>query len=210
MYLSPWNTCLSILLAILIISCAPIISQAGPSNKITKTRIITYIPQIPSEKRDGSCWTNSNIVQRSDVWRCMIGNEIFDPCYTARDKTTIICDALPEIENPTGFVLKLTKPLPIPDVSKGPFSSASMIELEDGTICNFISGASGATDGVRIERINYSCRISSKNVVIFADVQPGRVWIAERGILVEQKTRDDLPPFLVKDLQKVRIRTVWQ
>jgi len=148
------------LLVVLIISCAPITSQAGPSNIVTETKIITYIPPIPSEKRDGSCWTNSNIVHRSDVWRCMIGNEIFDPCYTARDKTTIVCDAQPEIENPTGFVLKLTKPLPTPGVLKGPFSSASIIELEDGTICNFISGASGATDGVRIERINYSCSIS--------------------------------------------------
>jgi len=137
LYLNPWNACLSMLLVVLIISCAPITSQA------------------------------------------------------ARDKTTIVCDAQSEIENPTGFVLKLTKPLPTPRVLKGPFSSASMIELEDGSVCNFISGASGATDGVRIERINYSCRISSKNVVIFADVQPGRVWIAERGILVEQKTRDD-------------------
>jgi hypothetical protein len=39
---------------------------------------------------------------------------------------------------------------------------------------------------------------------------PGTVWIAEKGVLVEQKTRDDLPPFLVQDLQKVMIRTFWQ
>ena len=210
MYLKPCNAWLLVFMAILIILCAPITSQAVPSNKITKTKIIKYVPQIPSEKREGSCWTNSNIIQRSDVWRCMIGNEIFDPCYTVQDKTTIVCDARPDIEKPSGFVLKLTKPLPTPDVAKGPSSSASMIELEDGTICDFISGASGATDGVRSERISYSCRIKGQNVVIFGDLQPGTVWIAEKGILVEQKTRDDLPPFLVKDLQKVRIRTVWQ
>jgi len=185
-------------------------SQAASSEKITKTRIIKFIPSIPSEKREGSCWTNSNIIQRPDVWRCMIGNEIFDPCYTAHDKTTLVCGAKPDIEKPSGFVLKLIKPLPAPDVPNGPSVSASMLELEDGTICDAISGASGATDGVRTERISYSCRMSSKNIVIFGDLKTGKVWIAEKGILVEQKTNDNLPPMLVKDLRKVKIRTVWQ
>jgi hypothetical protein len=197
-------------MVILIILCVSVSSYADSSKKITKTKIIRFIPLIPSEKREGSCWTNSNIIQRSDAWRCMIGNEIFDPCYAARDKTTIVCGSKPDIEKPTGFVLKLTEPLPTPYVSKGPSSSASMIELEDGTICDAISGASGATDGVRTERISYSCRMSTKNMVIFGDIRPGRVWIAEKGILVEQKTKDDLPPMLVKDLRKVKIRTAWQ
>jgi hypothetical protein len=38
----------------------------------------------------------------------MIGNEIFDPCYTVQDKTTIVCGALPDIDKPSGFILKLT------------------------------------------------------------------------------------------------------
>ncbi len=210
MYLKSWNACLSLFMVILIILCVSVSSYADSSKKITKTKIIRFIPLIPSEKRKGSCWTNSNIIQRSDAWRCMIGNEIFDPCYAARDKTTIVCGSKPDIEKPTGFVLKLTEPLPTPYVSKGPSSSASMIELEDGTICDAISGASGATDGVRTERISYSCRMSTKNMVIFGDIRPGRVWIAEKGILVEQKTKDDLPPMLVKDLRKVKIRTAWQ
>jgi len=208
--MKPWSASLSVFMVILIILCFATLSQANPPNKITKTKIIKYIPQIPTAKREGSCWTNSNIIRRSDVWRCMIGNEIFDPCYTVHDRTTIVCGARPDIKKPSGFILKLTKPLPTPDVAKGPFSSASMIELEDGTICDFISGASGATDGVRSERVGYSCRIKDQNVVIFGDLQPGTVWIAEKGVLVEQKTSDELPPFLVKDLQKVKIRTVWQ
>jgi hypothetical protein len=197
-------------MVILIIFCVPVTSQAVSSKKITKTKIIKFVPPIPSEKREGSCWTNSTIIQRSDAWRCMIGNEIFDPCYTARDKTTVVCGSKPDIEKPTGFVLRLTEPLPTPYVSKGTSSSASMIELEDGTICDAISGASGATDGVRTERISYSCRMSSKNTVIYGDIIPGKIWIAEKGILVEQKTYDDLPPMLVKDLRKVKIRTAWQ
>jgi len=210
LYLKSWNPYLSVLMVLLVILCVPVMSQAGPSKKITKTKIIKYIPKIPSEKREGSCWTNSNIIQRSDVWRCMIGNEIFDPCYTAQDKTTIVCDAKPDIKKPSGFVLKLTKPLPASDVPNGPSSSASMVELEDGTICDAISGASGATDGVRTERIGYSCRMSSKNIVIFGALITGKVWIAEKGILVEQKTNNDLPPMRVKNLRKVKIRTVWQ
>jgi len=52
--------------------------------------------------------------------------------------------------------------------------------------------------------------MSSKNIVIFGALITGKVWIAEKGILVEQKTNNDLPPMLVKDLRKVKIRTVWQ
>ncbi len=210
MYLKSRNACLSLFIVILILLCVPVSSYAFSSKKITKTKIIRFIPLIPTEKREGSCWTNSTIIERSDAWRCMIGNEIFDPCYAARDKTTIVCGSKPDVEKPTGFVLKLTEPLPTPYVSRGPSSSASMIELEDGTICDAIFGASGATDGVITERISYSCRMSSKNMVIFGDIKPGRVWIAEKGILVEQKTKDDLPPMLVKDLRKVKIRTAWQ
>lgn len=184
--------------------------QADHANKITETKIINYMPLIPAEEREGYCWTNSNVIRRPDAWRCMIGNEIFDPCYTLQDKTTIVCGARPDIKEPSGFILKLTQPLPTPDVAEGLFSSASMIELADGTICDFVSSASGATDGVRSERINYSCRIQSRNVVVFGDLQPGTFWIAEKGVLVEQKTREDLPPFMVKDIQKVRIRTLWQ
>jgi hypothetical protein len=210
LFLKLRNVFPSMFVFILIILWVPITSPAGSPKVITKTRIIRFIPQIPLEKREGSCWTNSNIIHRSDVWRCMIDNDIFDPCYTAQDKTTIVCEAKPDIEDPTGFVLKLTKPLPKPDVSHGASSSASMIELEDGTICDSISGASGATDGFRTERIGYSCRMSSKNFVIFGDLIPGKVWIAEKGILMEQKTNDDLPPMLVKKLRKVKIKTVWQ
>jgi len=210
LYPKSWNACLSVFMVIFIISCLAVTSQADSSKKITKTKIIKFIPPIPSEKREGSCWTNSNVIRRSDAWRCMIGNEIFDPCYTAQDKTTIVCDAKPDIKKSSGFVLKPTKPLPTPDVPNGPSASASMVELEDGTICDAISGASGATDSVRRERISYSCRMSSKNMVIFGDLVPGKVWIAEKGILVEQKTNDDLPPMRVKDLRKVKIRTIWQ
>lgn len=196
---------------ILIISfIIPTIAKAATAQEIKKTKIIKYIPQIPSEEREGDCWTNSNIVRRTDVWRCMIGNEIFDPCYTARDGKTIVCDARPDIEKPSGFVLKLTQPLPQPDAARGPSSSASMIELEDKTICDPISGASAASDGTKTERISYSCRISSKNFIIFGDLKPGKVWTAEKGILTEQKATDDQPPGLVKNLKKVKIRTVWQ
>jgi hypothetical protein len=184
--------------------------QAVPAHKITATKIINYIPLIPAAARAGYCWTNSHIIPRPDAWRCMIGSEIFDPCYTLPDKTTIVCGARPDIEQPSGFILRLTRPLPTPDIAGIPSASAAMIELEDGTICDFISGAVGATDGVRRERINYSCRVNGQKVVVFGGLQPGTVWTAEKGILVEEKTRADLPPFMVRDLQKISIRTVWQ
>ena len=210
MYLKPYYACLPMFMIMLVVSVAPVFSQECPSKTVKETKIVSYVPPLPAETREGYCWTNSNVIPRADVWRCMVGNEIFDPCYALPDKTAIVCGARPDIDKPSGFILQLAKPLPLPEVTTRPSPSAVMIELEDGTICDFISGASGATDGMRSERITYSCRINGRESIIFGDLRPGAVWMAEKGILVEQKTRDDLPPFLVKDLRTVRIKTAWQ
>jgi hypothetical protein len=122
----------------------------------------------------------------------------------------IICGARPDIKEPSGFVLKLDRPLPEDGAADDLSTAASMVELEDGTICDYIAGATGAWDGVRSERINYSCRIKGQMSVIFGGLQRGEVWIAEKGVLVEQKTSPELPPWLVQDIRKVKIRTVWQ
>jgi hypothetical protein len=31
----------------------------------------------------GYCWTSSNATDRTDAWRCMTGNYIYDPCFAA-------------------------------------------------------------------------------------------------------------------------------
>jgi hypothetical protein len=47
----------------------------------------------------GSCWTGSMANPRPDAWRCMLGNQLFDPCFsqgiTAEKGDLVACIASP-------------------------------------------------------------------------------------------------------------------
>ncbi len=93
---------------------------------VQKTAVSVFAPTAPKgPPRSGECWTDSIAVARSGVWRCMLGNEIHDPCFTSPGlKGAVICDADPARNNP-GFIVKLTKPLPTPS-SRGTAGPAAM------------------------------------------------------------------------------------
>jgi hypothetical protein len=55
----------------------------------------------------GYCWEGSLAAERSDAWRCFIGNEIVDPCYSGPQRW-VAC--------PSGkgvIRINLTTPLPL-------------------------------------------------------------------------------------------------
>lgn len=155
-------------------------SAAAPSAAITATQVITYTPGPPTgEPQAGSCWTNSLAVWRADAWRCFVGNSIYDPCFAADGD--VICGASP-VTTTVSFALELTEPLPAPSVPDDTSGHAWLVELPDGTVCEFATGATGGVDG---ERINYLCPSPDpdQSVVILGDLQPGMVWMAQRAVL---------------------------
>jgi len=88
-------------------------ARAADSSAPSETQVGFFTPAVPKgTPRDGSCWTESIAVTRPGAWRCMIGNEIHDPCFQVRPlRGEVVCDADPSTKQ-AGFVLKLTKPLP--------------------------------------------------------------------------------------------------
>ena len=102
----------------------------------------------------GSCWTTSEALPaRTDAWRCMQGNEIMDPCFSAAGSDYAIC--LRDPWDTSGVKLQLTQPLPA--ISR----SASVapeepwaFELVDGQRCSFVGGG---TDTIGSLRLNYGC-----------------------------------------------------
>ncbi|HVC80575.1 MAG TPA: hypothetical protein VNL35_08775 [Chloroflexota bacterium] len=111
----------------------------------------------------------SQALDRSDAWRCIVGNEIFDPCFSPSPHATwVICDVQPG--KPVGIKVTLSKPLAThaPASDKQPW----VITLGDGTSCGFISGA---TFGVGGQRANYQC---SKNDWLIGLPITGKVWWA--------------------------------
>jgi hypothetical protein len=181
----------------IVLNCAQDTSVEG----VSSTNVIKYIPPVPTgEEHEGSCWTNSLTVARTDAWRCTVGNEILDPCFVLDEGKIVVCGADPAADK-SGFKLKLTEPLPEPDVPAEALAGnkAWLVELDDGTFCYFLSGATLVFDE---KRINYGCLDDSS---ILGDLQPGPIWTAERVIIGHSEDG-----FFVQEAETVAIRTVWQ
>jgi hypothetical protein len=179
---------------------APTAPTAAASS-VTRTEVIQYTPVVPSgEAQAGRCWTGSLAVARDNAWRCMVGNQIYDPCFAVGGNSAIVCGADP-ITNKPGFVVNLTEPLPAPDVPAQAKENYTgwLVQLADGTVCNF---ATGATTGVNGERLNYLC---SNKTGLLGDLHPGQVWTANEVVIEVGKNGPTL-----KQSETVQIRTVWQ
>lgn len=148
-------------------------SSAAPKVAASATEVVNFDPPTPNEAQDGACFAASIASTRADAWRCSVGNRIYDPCFTASDTKSVVCGANP-ITGVAGFKLNLTKPLPAPNktiAAQRPW----LIQLIDGAVCNFATGASGL---IGDERVNYYC--SDKSVIV-GDLTPGEVWEASRS-----------------------------
>ena len=113
-----------------------------------------------SQTVDGNCWEGSLADSyRPDAWRCTAGNEILDPCFTDpfKNQDFLICSDSPLSDTVT--VLNLTEPLPVlptpaPETVETSKALPWVIELEEGQVCNFATGATGSMGG---KRLNYGC-----------------------------------------------------
>jgi hypothetical protein len=116
----------------------------------------------------------SQTLDRADAWRCIVGNIIYDPCFSAAPHaTSVICGASPQ--KPVGIRVTLAQPLPTHAPVQG--KQAWILLLGDGSTCTFITGA---TFGIQGQRANYGC--SDKDWII-GDPQPGRIWYAVKAHL---------------------------
>lgn len=173
------------------------------------TKIIKFMADTPGRGvREGKCWTSSIAIPRPDAWRCMIGNEIVDPCFASSDKKYAVCNPNPARGEP-GFRLKLTEPLPRPDVPAqsmtGGYNSGWLVELADGTICRPVTGRSFEVLG---KSANYYCENGQKGreIVLLEGLEAGKpLWTAEKATVVHSSGG----PKLLK-LEKIAVKTVWQ
>jgi hypothetical protein len=195
---------------IMVSICGFIYYLTYPSPDKPFTKVIRYVPNIPADEQPGYCWRNSGTPKRPDAWRCTVENHIFDPCFEIispfgprdEENTVVVCGSDP-INNEQGFRLNLTQPLPQQnkhDLSEDP-SIAWIIELDDGRICRFSYGATGA---VFNDRANYMCEgnMYHDGGWIIGYPKTGNTWQAELASFNEN--------FQIKNYQTVTIRTVWR
>ena len=175
----------------------------------TQTEIIRYTPaQSVANPRDGRCWTTSIAIPRPDAWRCMVGNEIFDPCFSLADGKAVECGANPA-GGKAGFRLNLTEPLPKPEFTAESAAIAAksgwLVVLADGTSCNPATGTRAMVAG---KMTAYYCesREGDGNTVLLDDLYTsGPLWHAEKAILAPGPGGPSL-----KKSVRVPVRTVYQ
>ena len=142
---------------------------------IAPTKVVHFHPSgTKGAPVAGACGMGESLaLDRSDAWRCIVGNEIYDPCFSAAaHAASVICDVSPQ--KPVGIKVTLSAPLPThaPAKDKQPW----MLTLGDGVTCGFVTGG---TFGVGGQRANYGC--SLKTDWIIGSPVPGKVWYAVRA-----------------------------
>lgn len=128
--------------------------KSSPRTTVTSTSVVVYEPfisngvasgiEVASTVR-GYCWTDSLAVARQDAYRCLSGNDIYDPCFSnPYGLRQVACP----LGDPDKIVLiTVTKALPT-----NSFQAATtpwLFELANGEICGAVTGATFVVDGLR-------------------------------------------------------------
>jgi len=194
------------------VSYEVIITNSANTQNITETKVIHYVPTMPLpngiEVKSGSCWCTSLTAPRKDAWRCMVGSEIFDPCFSIEGGKYVVYQGYPTTDTPD-FLIKLTKPLPKPELSPGEKNYGWIIELANGTLTSFMTGATALVDGKRVN-YDFSEADSEETVAIVGELRPGKVWTAEKVTLGRKEPGPNDDGWFVIKSEIVPLRTVWQ
>jgi hypothetical protein len=105
----------------------------------------------------GTCFSGSLADSgRSDAWRCMSGNQIYDPCFAGfiGAETVVAC-----LNSPTAAAAVVRTPaggVPPREASKKDLLTSLpwSLELVNGASCGMLTGATAAFAGMRV---NYGC-----------------------------------------------------
>ena len=203
---------------------------AAPSGG--RTEVIAFKPAVPkTPARAGNCWTSSIALPRAGAWRCMIGNGIQDPCFeTAVVSGAVICGANPATVDP-GFLLKLTKPLPAPDLHPPATPSAWIVQLAIGqgqvpgpyampppkTYCSKFTGTMPFVDGLAIPFSCWEANVESQpklgdtQIGLLDDFKPGPAWtVTEVTFVVVNPPVANQPPFKLTGKRTIALEKVWE
>lgn len=159
-----------------------------------KTGVVIFSPWAHGQVRagftvashaKGSCFTNALTTNRSDAWRCFIGNDIYDPCFSGVAHAGVVACADDPFSRRV-ILLTLQKALP-----NGESPTTQMLQpkgepwglrLTNGETCNF---ATGATDVAQGMRMNYECK-GNDFIVGFAN-RSKPLWTAHAIVWPDKK-----------------------
>lgn len=175
---------------------------------LDKTEVITYKPAIPAGKPQlGKCWTESIAVARPNTWRCMIGNEIQDPCFGTDDKNIVVCGVDP-LKNNKGFAVQLTEPLPKSN-NVAAANQLWMVELEDKSVCTPFTGTLPFVDQ---KPVRFGCTHAcpdkqkcDKMAGLFSIDTQSPTWLAKKVVYSGAANK-----VKVEKIENVAVKKAWQ
>ena len=142
-----------------------------------------------SATRRGTCFSPSSITGRTNAWRCSVeealpnGATLVDPCYSATsDATSVLCPTnYPPETDAVRIDLDLApgciEGAPCIAGNVGPGGPTALtVELEDGTKCGFVAGA---TFAIGDARANFACGDESW-LIGRETIRPDGVWTYRR------------------------------
>jgi hypothetical protein len=142
---------------------------ADDGGPVVSTEVIRAAPHVAGTPAAGSCWEASEVTPRPGAFRCKVGNQVIDPCFSdPHDAKRVSCVDTPD-QPSRQMIIALDSPLPkaAPEQPIHPW----FLVLEDGTRCGFVGAASGIPD----PRINYQCLDGR---YLLGDPKPGSPWTA--------------------------------
>ncbi|MBV9333996.1 MAG: chromate efflux transporter [Candidatus Eremiobacteraeota bacterium] len=138
-----------------------------------------------TRKAKGSCFSNALTTNRLDAWRCFIGNDIYDPCFSGSAHAAVVACADDPFSRRV-ILLSLQKPL-----NSGESSTTEMLQpkgepwglrLANGETCTFVTGA---TDVVQGMRMNYECK--ANDFIVGFPNRSKSLWTAHAVVWPDKK-----------------------
>jgi hypothetical protein len=182
------------------------------ASKITQTDVLEFNPTNISSninKESGYCLASSvSDPLNPNAFRCMVKDEIFDPCFLVQSSTNLLCNVnFNNLNGTSTFVLENTKPLPAVEMSTSTDVIGAGILLTDGTYCTPLTGTRPfSSEGYSAY---YSCVSNNKGEdYIFNKIDDSApVFKAIVGSLL--KGTSTFPP-PIDNLQIMSVKTVWK
>lgn len=173
-------------LAMALATMALALALAAPAQAAAPTRVAIFSPWTTrglvhglriSAKVSGTCGTRSLVTNRNDAWRCMAGNDIYDPCFAGSPQKNVAACPQTPFSN-TVILFRDSKSLDAKPKSTAhnvhSMGQPWAIRLDGGDTCVF---ATGATEVIAGRRMNYTCAKSGWVVgFVNRSTQP---WTAE-------------------------------
>lgn len=152
---------------------------------VLQTTIVDYKPEVPLERKEGTCFAQSRVVPGLTAYRCSVDNVIVDPCIRGKDGQTLVCESDPTFPG-SGFALDVTGDLPEIVEDEEQILRPYVIELASGRLCML---PEEVVAPVGDEEVTFTCVSNNqdRDVVIAGELRQGKLWNAKRVVLANNE-----------------------